>query len=329
MRYTNRELQNHIIYEFYAGLPNRENILIESRGVVSGLHDIVKAICKEFSDQIWETYSTKEEETRVYSGEVSEFGLESFFEDFSITLTTAYGNDKSRYRGGLSVTKSFSDSEKGVVCSPVISFYVIDNDPSDMARTIAFVIGHELTHAYNFYQYARKNNLTVRQMMVNFDDTQRYGDIMATKNSPGLNNERAVGDILYKLNRMERNAYIAQLKQELESNADKITDSNSAWKMVLNSESYKKFKNLEHNFQILFGPDISNEAEKQIIYYTNRATGKSFKNYNQVKKFYRGYWETWKKKYLTSASKIAYDVYRDNNPMMDGDMSDTDVFLKK
>ena len=71
MRNTNNELRNHIIYEFYAGLPNRENILMESRGVVSGLHDVVKAICEELSDQIWETYNTKEEETRVFSGEVS------------------------------------------------------------------------------------------------------------------------------------------------------------------------------------------------------------------------------------------------------------------
>lgn len=327
MRNTNNELRNHIIYEFYAGLPNRENILMESRGVVSGLHDVVKAICEELSDQIWETYNTKEEETRVYSGEVSEFGLKSFFEDFTITLTTIYGNNKSKYRGGLSVSKSFSDSENGVVCSPVINFHVTNNDPHDMARTISFAIGHELTHAYNFYQYARKNNLTVQQMMDNFDDIQRYGDIMATKNSPGLNNEKAVGDILYKLNRMEHNAYIAQLKQELESNADKITDSKSAWKIVLNSESYKKFENLERNFQILFGLDMSDEAKKQIIYYTNRATGKDFKNYNQLKKFYRAYWETWKKKYLTTASKIAYDIYAEHNQMTDGNMSN-DILLK-
>lgn len=327
MRNTNNELRNHIIYEFYAGLPNRENILMETRGVVSGLHDVVKAICEELSDQVWETYNTKEEETRVYSGEVSEFGLKSFFDDFNITLTTIYGNNKSTYRGGLSVSKSFSDSENGVVCSPVINFYVTDNDPHDMARTIAFSIGHELTHAYNFYQYARKNNLTVRQMMDNFDNIQRYGDIMAAKNSPGLNNERAVGDILYKLNRMERNAYIAQLKQELESEADYIVDSKSAWNAVLKSESYKKFKNLEKNFSIMFGPEISDEAKKQIIHYTNRSTGKNFKNFDQVKKYYMKYWETWKKKYLTTASKIAYDIYAEHNPITDGNMSD-DILLK-
>lgn len=327
MRNTNNELRNHIIYEFYAGLPNRENILMETRGVVSGLHDVVKAICEELSDQVWETYNTKEEETRVYSGEVSEFGLKSFFDDFNITLTTIYGNNKSTYRGGLSVSKSFSDSENGVVCSPVINFYVTDNDPHDMARTIAFSIGHELTHAYNFYQYARKNNLTVRQMMDNFDNIQRYGDIMAAKNSPGLNNERAVGDILYKLNRMERNAYIAQLKQELESEADYIVDSKSAWNAVLKSESYKKFKSLEKNFSIMFGPEISDEAKKQIVHYTNRSTGKNFKNFDQVKKYYMKYWETWKKKYLTTASKIAYEIYAEHNPITDGNMSD-DILLK-
>jgi hypothetical protein len=97
---------------------------------------------------------------------------------------------------------------------------------------------------------------------------------------------------------------------------------------VLNSESYKKFENLERNFQILFGSDVSDEAKKQIIYYTNRATGKDFKNYNQLKKFYRAHWEVWKKKYLTTASKIAYDIYAEHNQMTDGNMSD-DILLKK
>lgn len=328
MRNANLELQNHIIYEFYAGLPNRENVLMEARGVVGGLHEVVKAICEELSDQIWETYNAKKAETHEYSGKVSEFGLKSFFENFIITLTTMYGDAKSNYRGGLSVTKSFSDSENGVVCSPVINLYVSDNDPSDMIRTVAFAIGHELTHAYNFYQYAHKNDLTVRQMTNNFDDVQRYGDIMATKNSPGPNNEKAVGGILYKLNRMERNAYIAQLKQELESEAESIKDSKSAWRAVLASESYKKFKNLEANFDIMFGAEMSDSAKEQIIHYTNRATGKNFKTFNQIKKFYMAYWEMWKKKYLTMAAKIAYDVFNKGNLMMDGNMSD-DILLKK
>ena len=77
----------------------------------------------------------------------------------------------------------------------------------------------------------------------------------------------------------------------------------------------------------MFGPEISDEAKKQIIHYTNRSTGKNFKNFDQVKKYYMKYWETWKKKYLTTASKIAYDIYAEHNPITDGNMSD-DILLK-
>ena len=321
-RNTDTELKRHIIYEFYAGLPNEENIIMESRGVVSGLHEVVKAICEKMEEQVRKVcYEGRAIKTESYCDEVAHLGLDTFFEEFDITLCTNYGH-KPSYSGGFSPAKSFSDSENGIVCNPVINLMITGDDADKMMRTISFALGHELTHAYNMYQYARKNNLTHKQLLDNIYDVQRYSDIMATRTSPGLVNERAVGDILYKLNRMERNAYIAQLKQELEDVSDTITDSKSAWKAVLESESYQKFKSLENNMRILSGPEMSDEAKEEIVRYTNRALGKRFKNYKQTLKYYMKCWDTWKKKYLSAAAKIAHDVYDEHNATMDGNMSD-------
>lgn len=326
-RNTNSELKRHIIYEFYAGLPNEENIIMETRGVVSGLHEVVTALRGKMEDQVLATCDGGGYSTETYTGKLKDFGLTSFFDGYDIELTISYSNGKATYNGGISVNKSFTDTKNGIAFSPFIKLNITGNDPSKIMKTISFCIGHELTHGYNLFEYARKNGLTVAQLNDNIDNTQRYGDIIATKDSPGLNNERAVGDILYKLNRMERNAYIAQLKQELESVSDEITDSKSAWGAVLNTESYMKFLNLEKNFNIMFNANLTDEAKKQLLYYTNRASGKDFKNYGQMKKFYGRYWETWKKKYLTMAAKIAYDVFKEHNRVLDGNMS-TDFSIK-
>lgn len=326
MRSTNKELKRHIIYEFYAGLPNKENILNESRGVVSGLHKVVTALCNEMESQVLSACAAARHTNEVYSGELKKFGLASFFKEYRISLSVSYDDADVKYSGGLSIEKSFIDTKNGVVCLPDINLYVSGNNPSKIMRVISFCLGHELTHAYNLFEYARKNGLTTTDISKSYDK-QRYMDIIAAKTSPGLQNERAVGHILYNLNRMERNAYIAQLKQELESVADRITDSKSAWHAVLNSESYKKFQNLENNINLILSPDVSDIAKSELIHYTNRTAGKNFKSYEQLQRFYARYWETWKKKYLTMAAKVAYDVFEKHNHMTDGNMSE-DFLIK-
>ena len=327
MRNTNLELKNHIIYEFYAGLPNRENILMESRGVVSGLHEVVKAICEEMSDQIWETCSIGEETTKTYTGDVSDFNLSTFFRNYTVHLTTMYDEGKTRYGGSLLMQDSFSDVEGGVICHPVIEIVVHGNDASNMFRTIVFAIGHELTHAFNGYQYANKNGLVKQDIINNFRHDQNYSSIDTSKQSK-VQNEKVIASLLYLTNRMERNAYIAQLKQELESVKDTIKDSTSAWNAVLNTESYKKFKQIERVYEQLTSGTLSNLAKEQVMGFTNKILGKSFVNYKRIENFYTNIWSKWEKKYLLTASKIVYDIFEKNNPATDGDMSDTDIFLK-
>lgn len=327
MKNTNNELRNHIIYEFYAGLPNRENILMESRGIVSGLHEVVKAICEEMSDQIWETCSVGDETTKTYSGDVRDFNLSTFFQSYIVHLTTIYDEGKTKYSGGLLIPDSFSDAKDGIICHPIIELTVTGSDSLDMGRTIMFSIGHELTHAFNDYQYASKNGLTKEDIINNICDRQNYDSITTTKQSR-VQNEKAVANLLYLLNRSERNAYIAQLKEELESVKDKIKDSTSAWNAVLSTASYKKFKQIERVYMQLMSESLSNSSKEQVIRTTNKILGKSFVDYGRVKRFYTNIWSKWKKKYLTTASKIVYDIFKENNLMMDGNMSGTDILLK-
>ena len=319
------ELKNHVLYEFFAGAPNRENILFESRGVINGLSRVITEICKDIEQQAKETCDKKTEIFQTYIGKLTNMGLSSFFDNYSFEITTRYGNNKGDYKGGFYPYRSLSDSPNGVICSPMIEFSVEGNNPMEIINTIRFAIGHELTHAYNLVMYARKKGLTVREIMDNYLYGQHYSNIKQAQNY-GVGNKKAIAYVLYHLNRMERNAYLAQLKQELEAKADLIMDSESAWQAVLESESYKKFKNIQQNVYIMCGR-MSPAVKKELVDATNDITGKKFKNYNQVIKFYLSYWNVWKKKYLSTAAKIAYDVFEENNVMVDG-YPNTDLIIK-
>ena len=118
--------------------------------------------------------------------------------------------------------------------------------------------------------------------------------------------------ILYLLDKIERNAYIGQIRQELIANQDKLTDWQSTFDVVKNSESYKKFLHLEKNVNAILS--ITDKKQQlKFIDALNKMMDKSFTTYNQLQKYYWGRWLKWKKGYLNKITKIAYDVYK-NNP---------------
>lgn len=316
---TSAELLNHIIYEFYSGRLNRENILNESRGVVSGLHAVVKDMCGAFYQQVCETMYENKKLSQEYKFSTKEMGYDTFFDKIKVQLTTAPGQ-RTKFTGGLNPGKTYSKTDEGLVCSPDIFYSVEATDDETMIRLIESAIGHELTHAFNLYQYGVKNNLEVYQILDNYRYDQRYSAIASARDDTfSTGNRRAVGNLLYMLNRMERGAYIAQLKEELEAKADEITDSKSAWEAVLSSESYRNYKSIERNVNVICSGMCDAMVQKELIRLTNSIMRTDFKTYNQLQKWYNAQWYKWKTKYITTAAKIAYDVYAEHNDMLDGD----------
>ena len=59
---------------------NPENILNESRGIVSGLHKVVKAMCKEFYRQVEETFKSNTPKSETYQFSTKEMGFDTFFD---------------------------------------------------------------------------------------------------------------------------------------------------------------------------------------------------------------------------------------------------------
>ena len=316
----NDEIKNHILYVFYSGQPSKETVLNESRGYVTGLHEVIQRIFQEnkIYDQIKRTIVSGREVEETYSGRISDYGISSFFDDFTITIKTVPG--EKVYSDAVTHTnKTFEDTEP-ITCHPDISIIVNGMDLLPMVDEFTSSLGHELTHVYNMFRYLTDNGLKTGDLNNNIIYKQRYGKIMMSMHNGMMPNEKAIANTLYLLNRLERNAYISQLEEELLAASDTMVDSKSVWKAVLKTQSYRKFKLLEKNILFITVVDDANMGEL-IRLLTNKIMGTNFTNFNQVKKYYSERWMKWKKKYLSTASKIAYDVFSRNNQDLDGGMS--------
>lgn len=294
----------HLLYEFGNDYHGSKKILTETRGVVSGLNDVVKYLSGKMSGQIEDTVRLKTEITQIYNGD----DLSSFFNDYLVELTTDYdvSAKKPRYSGGLFTKLSFFDTDDGVLCRPCIRLKITGNDEGKIEDVLSFCLGHELTHAYDMYQYALSRGCKAGDLLTNIEYGQGYTKMFnAVRNNVPM--KKFVGELLYTLNRMERNAYIAQLKQELDKAG--IYDSGSALKAIKQTSSYGRFIATEQKIKAILHPETSDDVRREIMVYTNELADRSFSNYEQVKKYYVRRWLKWKKKYLSTASKIAHDIY--------------------
>lgn len=316
---TDTELRNHIYFEFI-----NKNHLYESRGAVDAVDEIVNVFVRMIEPQVIELYRTKQPYiTREYDETNEVFansGVNAFFTSFNMKLTINIW-PKRRYKGGVYNGNITQDIDGNYILVPEIDFDISAENAIDAINVFRFCLGHELTHSYGSLQYRIKNG---KSDIDSIFHKNKYKNINMLKNVVNGSNSplEAVADILYVLNRTERNAYIAQLKQELMNMKGEITDSKSAFEAVKKTESYERFKHLETDIDAICNANIDDNTKYAIMTATNMAMGRNFTNFEQVRKYYAKRWEKWKKAYLSRASKIAHDVYMETHYMYDGfDMS--------
>lgn len=296
----NKELEHHVIVEF-----KRHNtvpvLLKETHGYINDIDEIIEYFKKLVEEQIITTYSTTNESTtKSYSDKIN---FNSFFEWYKLRVTFEISNE-TKYSGGMSPKSIFINPINGKwVCVPEINLTIKTNNVINAMKTFSFCMGHELTHCYDLLSYAKETKQDPWYSI----ERNRYFDIKNNMNF-GVGNTKACAHILYSLNRMERNAFIAQLRQELLSNKDNIKDSKSATEVIKQTESYQKFLLLERNVIIILN-NKNKEVQENLIRDLNNIMNKNFINYNQLVKYYLNRWRKWKQQYLSQASKMAYDIF--------------------
>lgn len=296
------ELKNHLLCETLINniIPPT---LLEARGVINGIDTVVDVFMKTFIQQIHDTF-TEGEVIKTYDNPDILKGISTFFTNFQILLRT-HKSEKSSYHGGTYPSSvKFDNTTNRWYCEPYITLTINASTEKKLFSIIKTILAHELTHCYNMFLYSKQNN---KDVFNNIEKQQRYYYIKRASDS-NSNNERAIANILYLLNRMERNANIAQLREELLDNKEKMTDDKSIFDLIKSSDSYRKLKTLEKNINLI--NTLTNEyTQKQLIKYVNQIMGKNYTNYNQVKKYLNNRWNKWKNAYLCKACKVAYDVF--------------------
>lgn len=176
----------------------------------------------------------------------------------------------------------------------------------EVNRLLNFVFAHELTHGWNLLEYAREHNQ--HPYYSNIVNGQKYTNIKIGMGI-GSKNEKLMSTLLYRLNRMERNAIIAQIRNELKMKKLGGLSFDEFYKLVYETNAYTKdFKGIENTIGYLNNLKDKN-IQNDLIKIFNTIMDKQLTTFNQLIKHLNGRWLKWKKSFLMKASKIAYDVY--------------------
>lgn len=306
------ELEQHLIFEFVYHNPHKV-FINEDRSTVPGIDVILLKFLELTKEQVYEVSRNGGTVTKIYN-DINELGSSKlFFNSLNMKITMSL-SAKSTIEGGIAANMEYKYYGEDTKIPIDMEFNITAPVDSEFRRQIFLGIGHELTHAYNIWQWMMKNKKDFD--FYNFNEKSRYTKFKETIFD--VNNERALKAIHYRLSRLEMNAYIAQLRQELQMNSYQIRDSKSAMKAIKSTRSYiANYEYLERNIYMLNSITDKN-LQQNIIFYTNYIAGKKFTNYNQVLKYYNERWFYYKKEYVTKASKIAFDIYSENHYIIDG-----------
>lgn len=303
MCYIEDELKNHLDFEF--SIHNSAG-LNETRHVVNNLESDIYSITNMVQGQFKRTVEEKSTVIKKYTRiNLTNEKLYSFFKNFDLQLTTIFSKEK-KYNGNLSTDSIFSYNNEWF-CVPKITLTILGDNEKTFIENFMVALGHELTHAFDLYQFAVKNNVHPSEAITK----QNYHKIFNKTNSKSVN-IKVLAHILYSLNRLERNAIIAQLRQELLNKKEMLKGSKSAFDLIKTTESYRTFTFLQEGIQSLANI-TDKDTQMELINELNSIMGKGFTTFNQLQKYFVGRWIKWKENFLVKASKIAFDVYSETS----------------
>lgn len=234
-----------------------------------------------------------------------------FFSHCNIEITLAL-EGKSTYKGGYYPTLSFYSDSASLV---TIKITVGGNSFNQINENLRFVFAHELTHAYDDYCHTMQYKTVTSKIHLD----SKYNNYYSTINLHGYDNAQdAMCDILNHLSPMELKAYVGQFEIEIKPNVDKIKNAKTAWEIAKETKAWSKLDYLERNINTLnefsnVGEDVQN---KFIQAYNNIYPSKPIATYNKLLKVLNGRLYKFKRVFINRISKILYDLYSKNNPMI-------------
>lgn len=182
----------------------------------------------------------------------------------------------------------------------------IDNSAiSDNASKPAIM--HELTHAYQEYRHFLNNtDGLVKQAQRlgysknNVEDAETFGKV-----------KRMISYILYHLTDFERNAYIAQIKGEMENSEERFENITQALNFVKETVTYGNYQTVFRWANHLCSITDSDKQEI-VLMYIKELSNLQFNTYNQFVKWLSNKVSQYQRKFNTIVPKIAAQYLKMN-----------------
>lgn len=229
-------------------------------------------------------------------------GIPAFFKNFELILSLKKisSNEKPGYRGSYYSNASLKKKlVGGWKVSPKIKLTIWAKNADIVKRMFVCSLTHELTHSYMDLCYSQKNNKNFIKESIK----RRGGNIYAAEETGS-----DIGNVFYLLYRPERNAYLAQLQEELSLKKNKIKDKKTLNQALKSTIPWRHYKWLDRNITEIIN-ETDEHKQKVNMEDTEKIMDKHFNNYSQFQKYMSGRFKKWEKAFLTKSSKIAYNVY--------------------
>lgn len=300
----NKILENHLFLEFSMHGNTLEGVqvitegygfLLEKYGVIPNIGTYTHTALNYFKPQI---KGIKDKKIIHLTENIFSNIDNCFFENVNIMLEYTYSD---KLNGANADTRFLS------VNSLNMRIY-ITSDYENFDQQFLSIFAHELMHVYENYQRIKNNDK--HNGLINALKDDGYFKNREWHERSGNINDDKVKYVRYFLTKPEMNAYINNIKQEI----DYFYENNfcSSTKEVISViENTTTFKNIEMAFKIVL--TLINETDtnnqNNIVEMWNKYTNKPIKNFNQLRKvLYYTYIKRYRR-FITKLCKMAYDVY--------------------
>lgn len=256
----------HIAIDYI--LESNQYELFEKYGVYDGCKELVDYILKKVIKKYKQDYITIK--CNIKENEIHEFD-NVFFEELIISIkisdhisTGGYVNDRDKK---LNKEKKFNYIE-----------FEFNINKSNFKTDLKSLLYHELTHAYQDFcmVFSNKDNL------YNLLKNQHYDNLLLGKKSYD-NIKQIISDVLYHINKTEQNAYISELRSELENHKEKIHGPQEALDVIKKSIVYQNIMQAKNILYRLTDDSYSKEVQEK-IYNVYRELNECDWSNNKIKK---------------------------------------------
>lgn len=243
-------LLSHLAIEYKVNdIGEGRNLVNEKYGIYDGCEELADHIVKDIFNS-----DSLDNEFRYTIGELDGF-KNVFFEELIVDLDTS-SDDGGECDDNINISKNL------LVEEALINIYSTTPTKSE----IKGILMHELTHIYNNYMMQLKGNMNY----IKAANSEMYRNI--TRIGGGAA-EDDIKQILYFLVGYERNAFIAQLRSELDQHRSKIKTPLDALKVLKQCPVYKAYVRVNNLIQYHIDKHIEDPESEMVAKIYKQITG--------------------------------------------------------